>query len=128
MRSLTALAASFGRLPPIIGEVSGPRTGLRPFCLTFATAALADLTAFSTGLRGTLAIVSEVAGTILAAELACPGCLLAVFSEVSRVACIPLLCHGLSLSQCLVTPGRCTRQLWNECISELVAFKYAVTG
>ena len=90
MRGLAALAASFDGLVPIVGEVSGPVVGLRLLPVTTAVACLAAL---ATGILGTLAIVGEVAGTILTADMACPGRLLPVFSEVSRVARMPFLCH-----------------------------------
>ena len=106
MRGLAALAASFGGLFPIIGEVSRPVAGLRLLPVTC-------LAAFAAGIRGTLAIIGEVAGTILTANMPCPGCLFAIFSEVSRIACMPFLCHGVPLSDCVEAPGRCTRLFWN---------------
>lgn len=113
MRGLAAFAASFGGPFPIVGEVCRPVAGLRPFGFAPVTASVACLAAFAAGIRGTLAIAGEVAGTILAADMTRPGRLLAVFSEISRIARMPFLCHVLPLADCVEVPVRCTRLSWN---------------
>ena len=105
MRSLAALAARLSGPAPIIGEISGPVAGPRPFCLVPMTAAVACLATFAAGLRRAFTIVREVPGTILAADMAGSRRLFAVFSEVSRIACMPFLCHGCPLSGCIIVPG-----------------------
>src|SRR4051812_37175355 len=80
---LATLAPGCRRLFTVIGEV--------------ATAAVACLTALATGFRSALPIVRKVAGTVLAADMACAGRLLAILGEVARVPGVALLCHWMPL-------------------------------
>jgi len=62
---------------------------------------MAGLAALASRFRGALAVVGEIAGTVLSADMAGARSLLAVLGEIARVSGMGLLSHRFPLSQLL---------------------------
>jgi predicted membrane protein len=62
---------------------------------------MACLTALASRFRGAFAIVGEIAGAVLTADLAGARGFFAIFGEIAGVSCMGLLSHWFPLSQLL---------------------------
>lgn len=113
MTGLAAFMASRGGFLMVFSEITGIM--LRPASLSvtgggrilagsaFAGAAMACLTAFPACLGSSFAIVCEIAGTMLAANVTGASCLFTILGKVPRIAPLPFFSHCFPLFACIET-------------------------